>query len=108
MKKKKVLKKRKVLNISQRYALKVSLLQVAFVIRNLLITILGLDPTFLSLEIKTLSPEKTISWKDILQLGKGRRHDPLGGAPPPPNPPVSEDFFDFWLKKFRSLGPILA
>ena len=43
---------------------------------------MGLDPSFLSLGIETLSPEKTISWKEILQLGKGRRHDLLAGAPP--------------------------
>ena len=39
---------------------------------------MGLNHGFLSLEIETLSPEKTNSWKDILQLGKGRRHDLLG------------------------------
>ena len=67
----------------------------------------GWIPSFLRLEIETLSPEKTISWKDVLQLGKGRRHDPLGGAPPP-RTPSRKIVFDFWLKKFMSLGPILA
>ena len=83
-------------------------------IRNLLIRHIGANPSFLSLEIETLSPEKTISWKEDLQLGKRGTHDPSGGAAAPPAPPARESFFpifdlrhfgvwaQFWLKKLNA------
>ena len=69
---------------------------------------LGLNPRFLGLEIETLSPEKTTSRGESLQLGKGGMDDPSGGLPPPRTPPLAKEFVDCWLKKFRCLGPILA
>ena len=54
---------------------------------------INLDPILESLEIETLSPEQTTSWKDFLQLGKGRWHDPSGGAAARPNPPARDLFF---------------
>ena len=69
---------------------------------------LGLIPSFLSLEIETLSPRGDHFLEGrIVQLGKGGM-DPSGGLPPHRTPPLAKDFFDFELKKFRCLGPILA
>ena len=53
-------------------------------------------------------PEKTISGKDSLQLGKGGMDDPSGGLPPPRTRLLAKDSFDFCLKKCHPLGWILA
>ena len=57
---------------------------------------LGLIPPFLGLEIETLRPpEKTISYEEMLQLGKGGMDDPLGGLPPPRPLPLAKVFVRF-------------
>ena len=69
---------------------------------------LGLIPSFLGLEIETLSPRGDHFLEGrIVQLGKGGIN-PFRGSAAPPNPPLAKDVFGFWLKKFRSLGPIWA
>ena len=69
---------------------------------------LGLIPSFLGLEIETLRPPGRRFLRGmIVQLGKGGM-DPSGGLPPPRTPPLAKDVFDFWLKRIRCLGPILA
>ena len=70
---------------------------------------LGLIPSFLGLEIETLSPRGDPFFEGrIVQLGKGGMDPPGGAAAPPRTPPLAKDFFDFWPKKFRSLGSNLA
>ena len=83
---------------------------------------LGLIPSFLSLEIETLSPRGDHFLEGrIVQLGKGGM-DPLGGGSPP-EPPCSRKIFlilslrnfgvwaQFWLKKrsvWARLGGFLS
>ena len=56
---------------------------------------LGLIPSFLGLEIETLSPRGDHFLEGrIVQLGKVGM-DPLAGAAAPPNPPARERFFLF-------------
>ena len=55
----------------------------------------GRFPHFLAWKSRPSVPEKTTSWKDILQLGKGGMDDPSGGLPPPLILSARERFF--WI-----------